>query len=167
MGGHNRERDTHGWKGFRILMLVQYHEHHDIIAEFDAASGRLAIAPRPEGLRPSNTVGWFAILNGVSVVFYSQAGRLWLRLGDKLFDLDANSSVHWERVSDSTARFEVTDGRSSFVVRYPSVFPRSGIAVDDDPTPFTDDEDWDIGLFIANILGNEERRKIIRERPQR
>ncbi len=144
-------------------MLVQYHERFDVIAEFDPESGRVQPLPRPDGLSPGGTDGWFAILGGVCVVFYRQAARLRLQIGGRTFDLDGDASVDW-RVEDRTAVFTVTDESGQVMLRYTSG-PSSGPWVSDDPTPFVEEEDWDLGLFISNVIFDEERSDLVRRGP--
>jgi hypothetical protein len=137
-------------------MLVQYHDRFDVVGEFSPSSGHLRVQPRPPGLSPSGTEGWFSILAGVAVVFYRQANHLWLRIGERVFDLDGGASVDWRREGD-VAVFRVEDSSGEVAVTY-----QAGPNLDPDPTPFIEDEDWDLGLYIANVLFDEERSELIR-----
>jgi hypothetical protein len=137
-------------------MLVQYHDRFDVVAEFHPSSGRLEVQPRPPGLSPSQTHGWFSILAGVTVVFYRRANHLWLRVGERVFDLDGGASVDW-RTEDGVAVFRAEDASGEVVVRY-----RAGPNLDQDPTPFVEDEDFDLGLYVANVLLDEERSHLVR-----
>jgi hypothetical protein len=141
-------------------MLVQYHDRYDVVAEFNPESGQIRPLPRPAELGPTGTDGWFAILAGTCVVFYRDTGRLWLRVGDRTFDVDANASVDW-RIEEGNAVFSVADDVGQVVVKYPSG-PLSGPSLCDDPTPFVEEEDWDLGQFVTNILNDEERSDLLR-----
>lgn len=141
-------------------MLVQRHDRFDEIAEFSPDSGHLEQRPRPAGLPPSGTDGWYAILEGTRIVFYRYGGRLWLRADDRVFDLDGDASVDWH-LEGAEAVFVAADGEGQFVVRYPS-----GPDLSDDPTAFVADEDWDLGLFVANVMFDEERSDLVRRGPQ-
>lgn len=141
-------------------MLIQSHEQFDVVAEFDPESGRIQPHSRPDGLSPAGTDGWFATLGDSRVVFYRQSGRLWLRLADRTFDLDGDASVDW-RVEAGMAVFAVADDDGQVVLRY-STGARSDPVTSDDPTPFVEDEDWDLGLFIANVMFDEERSDLVR-----
>jgi hypothetical protein len=142
---------------------VQYHERFDVIAEFDPASGRIQPIPRPTGLSPAATEGWFSILAGTCVVFYRSSAHLWLRVGDQTFDLDGEASVDW-RVEDGSAVFAAADDTGQVLLRY-RAGPFSGPSISDDPTPFVEDEHWDLGLFIANVMFDEERSDLVRRGP--
>ena len=140
-------------------MLVQYHDRFDVVAEFDSRSGDLRVQPRPAGLPPSGTDGWFSILGGTCVVFYRELGHLWLRVGQRTFDLDGGASVDWEG-DDANARFRATDASGTVALTY-----RREPELADDPTPFIEDEDGDLGLFIANVMFDEERSELVRAGP--
>ena len=141
-------------------MIVQSHERFDVVAEFDPESGRIQPYARPDGMSPTGTDGWFATLGDSCVVFYRHAGRLWLRLADRTFDLDGDASVDW-RAEDGTAAFAVADDDGQVVLHYPTG-ARSGPMTTEDPTAFVEDEDWDLGLFIANVIFDEERSDLVR-----
>jgi hypothetical protein len=141
-------------------MLVQYHDRFDVVAEFDPGSGRIRVMPRPPGTGSSATDGWFAILSGACVVFYRWGEQLWLRVGDRSFDLDAGASVSW-RVEGGEAVLVVVDGGGQVVLRY-TPGPLSGPPLSEDPTPFIEKEDWDLGLFVANVMSDVERRNLVR-----
>lgn len=137
-------------------MLVQYHDRFDVVAEFEPRSGQLRLKPRPAALAPTATDGWFSMLSGMCVVFYRQANRLWLRIGQRIFDLDGDASVDWQSES-GTAVFRAIDSAGPVTLTYPA-----GPDLGPDPTPFVADEDSDLGLFVANVLFDEERSELVR-----
>ena len=141
-------------------MLIQSHEQYEVVAEFDPESGSIQAHARPNGMSPAGSDGWFATLGDICVVFYRYSGRLWLRVDDRTFDLDGDASVDW-RVEDGMAVFAVADDDGQVVLRY-STGALSAPMTSDDPTPFVEDEDWDLGLFIANVMFDEERSDLVR-----
>ncbi|MEZ5378231.1 MAG: hypothetical protein R2733_17115 [Acidimicrobiales bacterium] len=141
-------------------MLVQCHDRFDLVAEFTPESGLLKPRRRPPGLSPTGTDGWYATLDGVNVVFYRSDGRLWLSLDDRVFDLDGETSVAWHD-DGPEAVFAVADEGGQVLLRYPK-----GPDLSDDPTAHVSDEDWDLGLFIANVMFDEERTDLVRRGPQ-
>lgn len=141
-------------------MFIQYHDRFDVVAEFEPDSGRIRVIPRPQGGSPDMTDGWFAILSGVCVVFYRWGGRLWLRVGDRTFDLDGDASVDW-KAEAGMAVFVVTDHNGQVVLRY-TPGPLSGPSLSEDLTPFAEQEDWDLGLFVVNVMSDEERLELVR-----
>ncbi len=99
------------------------------------------------------------MLDGTCIVFYRYAGRLWLRIDDRVFDLDGDTSVDWH-VDGAEAVFAAADNEGQVVVRYPCGPDLSG-----DPTAFAAEEDWDLGLFISNVMFDEERSDLVRRGP--
>lgn len=144
-------------------MLLQYHDRFDIVAEFDLETGRTELLPRPSSLPLTATEGWFSVLGGVFVLFFRHAGRLWLRVGDKTFDLDTEPTVEWRREGGMSILM-VADDEGELVLRY-RAGPRSGPPLSDDSTPFVDEEDWDLGLFVSNVVLDEERSELVRNGP--
>lgn len=141
-------------------MLLQYHNRFDIVAEFDPDTGQIDVLPRPQGLSVAATDGWFSLLSGVCVAFFRQAGQLRLRVGDRCFALDQDVSIEWHS-DDNTSILKVADRDGEIALRY-RTGPRSGPALPDDQTPFIDQEDWDLGLFVSNVMFDEERTELVR-----
>ena len=137
-------------------MLIQSRQRFDTVAEFDPRTGAIRPRLRPAGMELSGTDGWFEMLGDSCVVFYREDGRLWLRVDDWLVDLDGAATVDWRREGD-VAVFTVADPAGEVVLRYPYRPP-----IPDDPTPFVEVEDWDLGLFVANVMGDEERSDLVR-----
>jgi hypothetical protein len=59
----------------------------------------------------------------------------------------------------------VADSKADVVLRY-QAGPRSGPSVADDPTPFVNNEDWDLGLFVSNVVFDEERAELVKHGPR-
>lgn len=90
--------------------------------------------------------GLYGFVGDLSVVFYREAGRLLLRAGDRVIDLDAQPiAVYWQRVDDRTNRFVLVDsGVVACDVHYRAVVP-----------------DLDFGLLIRDVLCDPDRRSRI------
>ena len=126
-------------------------------------TGSIEMMPRPSGLQFADTEGWFSILAGVCVVFYRLDGRLWLRVGERVFDLDhRDGAIKWERHGEFSI-LSVSGGREFISLRY-RAGPSQGPPIEDDLTPFVEHEDWDLGLFVSNIVFDEERAAILRRK---
>lgn len=140
-------------------MILQSFDHFDQIAQFDPVNGSLERGPRLKSPGAHAADGWFSDLGHVSVLLYREDGGLWLGVGEERFDLTGDSGivVRWQRGA-STALLSITRGEEQCVVRYP-VGP---VVSADDPTPFAEDEDFDFGLFVANVLSDAERLERVR-----
>ena len=142
-------------------MLLQNHGRFDVVAEFHPDTGRVDLLARPTGLAVTDTDGWFSILAGVCVVFFRRGGKLWLRVGDHAFDLDSGAEIEWAG-DGRISRLRVTDHETDVILNYPSG-PPFGPLISDDPTPFVAEEDWDLGLFVSNVVFDDERRDLVRQ----
>lgn len=142
-------------------MLVQSHERYDTVAKFDPGSGLLTSFPRPARLGPSGTDGWYSVLGSDLVVFYRHEGRLHLRVSTRLWRADTGLEVSWEREGNQ-AVLTIGEGSSRFGLSYdPPTVPGPPLA--SDLTPFVESEDWDLGLFIANVLNDQARLELVRD----
>jgi hypothetical protein len=138
-------------------MYVESFDRFAEVGDFDPESGELNTYAResaPAGVRLVE--GHFARLAGTTVVFYRHRGDLWLRIGDRAWKMAGDTSLNWS-VTDSTARLAIADGdREVAHLEY-----ESDRKDDDDLTAFGSDEDWDIGLFMSNVLSDQGRRQRI------
>lgn len=141
-------------------MIVYGFEKHSEVADFDPATGALRIFDRaelPVGSEPKGSFG--ALGTAGTAVFYRGASGLLLRVGDEVISLDApETHVHWAQADPTRARLVIStpDGRSRGF-DYPNTltelrqdmnFGMSGEEL----------EDFDLGLFISNVLADPDRR---------
>lgn len=140
-------------------MLVQCFDRYDVIADFDTVTGLVAPRSRPTSVAVWDTDGWYASLDGASVVFYRHGGELKVRINSTIFHLDRSASIAWARHSGRSI-LQVQDASSVVVLSYAAGVPLGSLA--DDPTPFVEDEDWDLGLFMFNVLSDPQRAELVR-----
>ena len=143
-------------------MLVRSHDRFDVVAEFDSLTGRLVPYPRQPGIGLNATSGWFAVLDGRCVVFFADQGQLKLRIGTSSFLLDSGTIVQWE-ACDQDVVLSVSDSSTQTTVVYRVNPPY--IPADLDMTPFVSPEDWDLGLFVFNVMSDPERSELVRLGP--
>ncbi|HEY5834424.1 hypothetical protein [Streptomyces sp.] len=143
-------------------MIVHSFDREGETALFDPETGRLsAVAPgtRPDPGAP--VLGHFGALAGRLVVLCRAGKTLRLRVGDTDVPVGPGFLVRHRRTGD-VCELSVVDeatNRSVVDVRYPA--PADLAGGEFDPTPFADDEDFDLGLFVANVAGDPDRRNII------
>lgn len=88
--------------------------------------------------------------------FDPQTGQLTL-VDSCRFDLQ-ETTVKWCR-KRKTSVFAIEDRSGKYVLKYEVRIP--GPPLSQDPTPFIDEEDWDFGLFISNVMSVPERRELV------
>ncbi len=98
---------------------------------------------------PGEIAGHFGRLGDTLAVLYRADGSLRLLLGDQDIVVTAGLEVRHER---GVAVNSLTVGTRRIE------YPRPADELDeDDPTAFAEPEDFDLGLFLANVLGDPER----------
>lgn len=144
-----------------MALRVHSADRYAEVADFDPVSGTLikyerADAPNPE--EPQR--GRFAQLAGrLAVLFRPMDDSLRLMVGLGTISLDDTTEIRWSR-SKSTAHLTIRhDGSVWLKVEYPlsdgfRSFEREYI-----PTPFAEAEDFDFGLFLANVAGDHDRQQ--------
>lgn len=142
-------------------MLVESHDKHSEVGEFDPDTGRLTRLERNKAaaLLDQKLCGHFADLGEVLGILYLHEGHLMLRL-DRTKTPATAETVRWE-ADGPRAILSIVD--ASIVVasaryrRGPATGPKLSV----DPTPFIEPEDWDFGLFVRNVVGDTERARRI------
>ncbi|MEU4115411.1 hypothetical protein AB0F71_13055 [Kitasatospora sp. NPDC028055] len=130
-------------------MLIADFDTFGRVADFDPATGLLGPGRTAD---PGQRVhGHYGQLARVGVVFYRATDGLRIRVGEHDTRLDAATAVRHRIVGPQCV---LTVGRVA-ELRYPVPPEWSGPA--DDPTPFVDAEDFDLGLFIADVLADRAR----------
>lgn len=111
-------------------------------------------ASRPEVERLP-LIGWFSMVTDRRVLFYRWGGELRLRVGDATPIRLTGLQADW-RSSRGKARFALRDGRT-VVLREVHSLSRDIELIDSDPTPFVEPEQFDIFLFVRNVLHDPAR----------
>ncbi len=140
MAANGRRRAEPRGNGGEIV--VRPHTGFGVSASFDPANGRLQA-----GVAEAREIGGvYGELGEIPAVFYRFDGRLWLRVGEHVMDLDDSAvRAQWQQPEKRTARFTVTAGDRVLVdIGYRSI-----------------GGDLDIGLFIRDTLADPDRRSRI------
>ncbi|NNH71857.1 hypothetical protein HLB23_18665 [Nocardia uniformis] len=120
-------------------IVVRPYTGFGAFASFDPTTGRLQAMP----MDVRQLGGVFGDLGEIRAVFYRAAGRLALRLGEWVIDLDDPAvRVHWAHTARRMARFAITAGDAVvFDIGYQSI-----------------GGDLDMGLLIRDVLADPIRR---------
>ncbi|MCX5096961.1 hypothetical protein OOK36_51330 [Streptomyces sp. NBC_00365] len=143
-------------------MIVRSFDIDEEAAQFDPYTGRLTPLGAMASAAPGSFHGHFGSLAGVTVVLYRSAEGLRLRIGEHTDVLLAGNVIVRHERSGDTCTLTVADtagGPPMVELSYPA--PED--AVDDafDPTPFVEKEDFDLGLFVAQVVADPRRKDTI------
>lgn len=158
-------------------MKIISHESAWESGEFDPVSGELSVDPADSGepVDFAAVEGTYARLGGRTVVFFRNGDSLGVAVDGNIYTVDDSLLIIWRTIRESEydSAILVRRGESELILshpesglvqlRYPSG-PAEGPPLQEDPTPFISEEDWDLGLFISNVLSDEERRRSIYRR---
>jgi hypothetical protein len=152
-------------------MRVNSFDRYNTQGDFEPKSGVVEEFSR-DTAHPEPVRGLYTELGSALAVLYRDGDELWLRLGSEKFALDGRFKITWRHVSDgewdhewnltkravSEVFISAAESRS-ITMRYDAGVsygpPLSMI-----PTQ-SDEEDWDFGLFVANVACDPDRRSSI------
>lgn len=102
--------------------------------------------------------GFFATIDSHMVFLYRYKGFLYLKINGNIFKLDKDVSIDLIKGSVNTLIIR-QNGLPIFnwTYRLPKVEPMTSF----NPTPFIEEEDFDFGLFVCNVLNDSERKERI------
>ncbi len=139
-------------------LLIRCANSSSELAEFEPQTGKITVcsgeqlaSPAPRPVR-----GSFARLDDHMVVLYRYEGQLHLRIDAS--DIELTQDTRAEFTKGSRNRLRVV--RAGLVLFALSYKPRRlQPPLDADMTPFVEEEDFDFGLFVYNVLNEQKRRE--------
>lgn len=135
-------------------MRVQSHDVFGRAGWFEPETGRFdeKAGDKAVELAQHPLSGHYSRLGDQLAVFYRRGDGLRLRVGDLDISLDEGTKVVWSSESGISTFKVLTAGAVVICVSYPAAS-----YVEGDLTPFVELEDFDFGLFVANVVASEER----------
>ncbi len=132
-------------------LIVEDFLKRGVLSALDPSTGELSEAPADADR--SRASGAYMTLGRRLAIFYADAGDLVLRVGDEVARLDgAKVEIKGEGLRTLTVEH---GGEPVLFHQYPNpVNP----PMEYDPT-LAEEEDFDLGLFAANIATEEKRRR--------
>lgn len=104
--------------------------------------------------------GFFDKLDGTLVAIYAFSGHLYLRIGEKSIKIINEISVS-ATGSAQNRRLTVSDDSGELAS---VTYAIESVSISEtDPTPFMENEDFDFGLFVSNVVSNVERKRVVLE----
>ena len=149
-------------KAIKMLTLQSKNTYSRLLElSYEDGSYREARRVAVNGVLPTLKInGVFDFLNGILVALYAFGGNLFLRIGDDVIQILGDVRVELEQNGFQSKLTVMRDGRALVLLNYPK--SASG-KIKDDPTPFVDDEDFDFGLFVKNLVSDPKRRNVALE----
>ena len=133
-------------------MLVNSHDVFRKVGFFDPETGALQEAERTEvDLTGMVQRGHYSRAGGQLTVFYRIDDSFYLWLTGRQWSAESSLIAWSNRGNESCLTVQDSSGIRA-EIRY-EVQPRDPR----DITPFAEDEDWDFGLFVTNVLNSPER----------
>lgn len=142
-------------------MILQSQDKFDELAVLNPSTGETKFVSKskhPE-LASQSTSGWYSIVDNVMCCLYRSERRLFLGVGKQTFELPDDVSSRLIREQGGNTFQLTSNGTLLFSFEYRS--PKLDIPLENDPTPFVEDEDFDFLLFVHNVLKDKSRRERI------
>jgi hypothetical protein len=138
-------------------MILRRHTVFDTMADYDPASGAfVTFSRKADPVRADSAVsGAFDYLDGRLAILFRHSGVLYLQIDNQRVPLHG----HVVKIRSANGRREVrvlSGGRVVLDLAYAPPIPDPPLALD--PTPFVEAEDFDFGLFLANVSGDSGRQ---------
>ncbi|MBN1254275.1 MAG: hypothetical protein JXA50_03285 [Deltaproteobacteria bacterium] len=142
------------------MIFLQNNNNFDEIAEYDTETGNyyLHLKSTLKSKQPIKTNGFYAFLSDMFFALYVDKGELKLRFTKSIIILSDNIKIEISGKPESRNLQIIEDRNILFEHKYSIDIPNN---FQDDPTPFVEDEDFDFGLFIANISKDKIRKKVL------
>ncbi len=131
-------------------MLLRYYDRHGIIGHM-GAGGMVRLEP-VESMPWASLEGVFALVGGQVLALYRHE-HLFIRLGRSVIQLDGANVSREVQTGLATLTVERSGSVEVFGYELPPIDP----PLSDDPTPHVEEEDFDLGLFIANVANDPDR----------
>lgn len=142
------------------MILLQSFDDFAFAATLDPTTGELREYSKGEstGQCGQSTSGFYSRLTRPLLAVFAEQGRLHLLVGTLVLEITRDEVVLVDGPRESRRLDVVRNGARtrSFSYTLAAVPP----AIPGDPTPFVEDESFDIGLLASNISTDAERRAV-------
>ncbi len=139
------------------MIWLRCYEKYDCVAEFELNSSSLKKHSQ-EALGKNfglSIDGWFSQMEQGIFIFYKYENNIVFRAYDKEFVLDDKTTIH---VSGPRELRKLQIIRDNIVIHETFYSPPGEGMIKGDPTPFVEEEHFDIGLFVSNISKDPKRK---------
>lgn len=140
------------------MKLLGSHSIYANLAEYDIKNRTYIILSGDNSNNRSKTQGSYELLNNFFVAIFTKKNNIYLAIDDKLIKVNDGLRVDFTKDKHRRILKIVPENHGEIILDY-SI--DESIQIENDPTPFIDDEDFDYGLLIYNILRTPERQKVL------
>jgi hypothetical protein len=136
-------------------MLIQRFDRFDRLADFDPNTGAYSEFIRPADLIAKST-GQYGLIGDYMLILYRLGESLFIRVSDTVLELDERVSIRVERsLSHNTIAICRND---TILFQWNYQAGQQEVPIEDDPSAFVEEEDFDFALFLANISNDDARQ---------
>ena len=104
------------------------------------------------------TIGWYKIVNGMICAFYVRNNNLMLKYGENDFLISSSSKAKSILINDNFYAFRLFE-ESKVIFEF--LYEANKSLFNLEPFDYLDEEDFDWGLFLSNIINDPERKERI------
>ena len=142
------------------MIWLQSNQKYNVVAAFDESAKKIKEYSKKElGDKEPDTCGWFSRLQDMLIATYGlPGGHFFILVNEQLFELAPDEVVNVQGHRNARQLKVFQGDKLRFEVTY-SLEGEDQI-IPNDPTPFVEEEDFDIGLFISNISRDPKRRAL-------
>ena len=137
-----------------MKLCLRSNERFNHLVWFDPAIQ--AVTPLDPDTPAPDVSGLFGVAGAHSLLLYKLDDRLMLHAGGKTIPITPEAAAEIKAQDDAQTLIVTVGGTEALRLDYR---PEPGI--ENDPTPFVDDEDEDFALFVANIISAPPRQEVL------
>lgn len=140
------------------LIFLQNNDAWMEVMQLNTKTKDTKVLKRYDGIKTS---GHYAIINGDAVMFYLKDKSLYINVKNNEICLDDNNiGLSYERRGEEITFSIYRSNNAVYSISYPS-FRNHPINMEDFDFNSDKEEDYDIFLFVYNVVHNPERRNVI------
>ena len=145
---------------FFVILLRNNEQFNDIIVyDVDDRSWQRLDSERQKKVAPADISGFFTILSSEFCAIFRSGQEIVVCVGNVQLPLSHRVKIN---VTGNPEKRRLTISSDANVMVSHEYSLDVSNRFENDPTPFVDDEDFDFGLFMANIAGSQERQDVLK-----